>query len=437
MRRRSDIPREFELDVTRLSHEGRGVGNFNGKTVFVADALPGERIQARIVRRHRRYEEAVTARLDLGSPDRVEPPCPHAAQCGGCSLQHLAPEAQLRHKQAVLLELLQHQAKTRPDEVLLPLRGPALGYRRRARLSVRMVPKKGRLLVGFREKATHYVTEITRCLILVPEVGERIEALREVLEGLSIREQIPQIEVAADDHGALLILRTLQPPSADDLDRLRAFEQATGILLYLQAGDLAGAKPLTLGRALEYAVAGVNFEYLPGDFVQVNAGVNQALVPQAVALLEPSPGERVLDLFCGLGNFTLPIARSGAQVLGLEGEAGLVTRAEANARANALPNARFAVADLFSPGGIELAAQGSPDRVLLDPPRSGAEQVLAALDLSATRRVVYVSCNPVTLARDAGILLGRGGFRLRAAGIVDMFPHTAHVESIAVFDRVR
>ena len=274
MRRRDDTPREFELDVTRLSHEGRGVGNFNGKTVFVADALPGERIQARVVRRHRRYEEAVTARLDLVSPERVEAPCRHAALCGGCSLQHLAPEAQLRHKQAVLLELLLHQAKIRPDEVLPPLRGPALGYRRRARLSVRMVPKKGRLLVGFREKATHYVTEISRCLILVPEVGERIEALRELLEGLSICEQIPQVEVAADDHGALLILRTLQSPTAADLERLRAFEQATGILLYLQAGDLAGAQPVTRGRALHYAVAGVDFEYLPGDFVQVNAGVN-------------------------------------------------------------------------------------------------------------------------------------------------------------------
>ena len=437
MRRRDDTPREFELDVTRLSHEGRGVGNFNGKTVFVADALPGERILARVVRRHRRYDEAVTARLDQTSPDRTEAPCPHAALCGGCSLQHLAPEAQLRHKQAVLLELLQHQAKTRPDEVLPPLKGPALGYRRRARLSVRMVPKKGRLLVGFREKATHYVTEITRCLILVPEVGERIEALRELLEGLSIREQIPQIEVAADDHGALLILRTLQPPTPDDLNRLRAFERATGILLYLQAGDLAGAQPISHGRVLEYAVAGVKFQYQPGDFVQVNAGVNQALVPHAVDLLEPAPGERILDLFCGLGNFTLPIARSGAEVLGLEGEAALVTRAETNAHANTLPNARFAVADLFSPEGIARAAQGSHDRVLLDPPRSGAEQVLTALDLSHTRRVVYVSCNPVTLARDAGILLGRGGFRLRAAGIIDMFPHTAHVESIAVFDRVR
>ena len=435
MRRRDDTPREFELEVTRLSHEGRGVGHFNGKTVFVADALPGEKIQARIVRRHRRYEEAVTSRLDRASPERVEAPCPHAALCGGCSMQHLAPEAQLRHKQSVLLELLQHQAKARPDEVLTPLRGPALGYRRRARLSVRMVPKKGRLLVGFREKATHYVTEIARCLILVPTVGERIEALRELLESLSIREQIPQIEVAADDHGALLILRTLQPPTRDDLDRLRAFERATGILLYLQAGDLAGAQPLTEGRVLEYAVAGINFQYQPGDFVQVNAGVNQALVPHAVELLQPASGERVLDLFCGLGNFTLPIARSGAEVLGLEGEASLVARAQANALANALPNVRFAVADLFSPGGLELAAKGSYDRILLDPPRSGAEQVLGAIDLSKTRRLVYVSCNPVTLARDAGILLGRGGFRLRAAGIVDMFPHTAHVESIAVFDR--
>lgn len=437
MRRRDDTPREFELDVTRLSHEGRGVGNYNGKTVFVADALPGERIQARVVRRHRRYVEAVTLRLDTRNPQRVEPPCVHAALCGGCSLQHLAPDAQLAHKQSVLLELLQHQAKVQPQTLLAPLRGSGLGYRRRARLSVRMVYKKGHLLVGFREKATHFVTEISHCPVLVPVVGEQIEALQAVLDSLDIRENIPQVEVAADDHGALLVLRVLAPPSPADVTRLQEFTTRTGLAIYLQHGDIAGAVPLGAPRPLTYAVAGVDFDYLPGDFVQINGEINRELVPLAVSLLDPQAGEHVLDLFCGIGNFTLPIARTGAEVLGLEGEASLVARAEANARRNALPNARFAVADLFAPSGTAFAASHASDRILLDPPRSGAEQVLAALDLSQTRRVVYVSCNPVTLARDTALLVGPQGFKLQAAGIIDMFPHTAHVESIAVFDRAR
>jgi 23S rRNA (uracil1939-C5)-methyltransferase len=430
-------PRQYAVTIERLSHEGRGVAHFEGKTVFVADALPGEQIVASVVRRHRRFDEAVAVSVLRADPARVTPRCPHAAQCGGCALQHLEGPAQIAHKQAVLLEFLQHQAHVQPAQVLPPITGPLWGYRRRARLSVRLVPKKGGVLIGFREKATHYVTEINQCDVLVPGVGTRLPALRAMLDDLSIKAQIPQIEVAADDTHTLLLIRHLAAPSAADLARLRAFEAATGLHLYLQAGAAADSVPVGRPVTLEYRLGDLAYAFRPGDFVQVNAAINQQLVAQALALLAPEPHERVLDLFCGLGNFTLPLARRAGQVLGLEGDTGLVARARDNARANALNNVEFEMADLFSEAGVRRAAAQPSDRILLDPPRSGAEQVLRALDLTTTRRIVYVSCNPVTLARDTAILTHDRKFTLSAAGVIDMFPHTAHVESIAVFDRAR
>lgn len=435
MRRKDNFPREYALTIERLSHEGRGVGHVEGKTVFVADALPGEKILARVTRRHRRFDEAATVTLENPSATRVTPQCAHATLCGGCSLQHLAPDAQLAHKQAVLLELLKHQGNTRPAEVLPPITGPLWGYRRRARLSVRMVHKKGRVLVGFREKSTHYVTEVTHCAVLHPSVGERLPALRDLIDQLSIRELIPQIEVAVDDANTVLAIRHMAPPTEADLELLRTFERDTGLRLYLQPGDPASCTPVSTPVDLHYQLAGLRYRFRPGDFVQVNAAINARLVEAAVQALAPTAEEHVLDLFCGLGNFTLPLAATGAAaVLGLEGEQTLVERARDNARDNALANVTFERADLFTPEGVARLAGLSFEKVLLDPPRSGAEQVLAALDLRATRRLVYVSCNPVTLARDTAILVRDRGFRLQAAGIVDMFPHTAHVESIALFE---
>jgi len=435
MRRKDNSPREYALTIERLSHEGRGVGHVDGKIVFVADALPGERIQARVTRRHRRFDEAATETLENPSADRVAPRCAHAALCGGCSLQHLAPAAQIAHKQAVLIELLKHQGNTRPIDILPPITGPLWAYRRRARLSVRMVHKKGRVLVGFREKATHYVTEVIQCAVLHPAVGERLPALRDMIDSLSIREQIPQIEVAVDDDKALLVIRNMATPTEEDLRRLWAFETETGLHLYLQPGDPASCTPVSAPVELHYTMSGIRYGFRPGDFVQVNAAINARLVEAAVTMLAPGADERVLDLFCGLGNFTLPLAATGAaSVLGLEGEAALVERARENSQANGLSNVLFARADLFTPEGVAPLAGRPFEKILLDPPRSGAEQVLQTLDLSATRRLVYVSCNPVTLARDTAILVRDRGFRLQSAGIVDMFPHTAHVESITLFE---
>lgn len=435
MRARSDLPREYEVTIERLSHEGRGVARHAGKTVFVADALPGERVVARVTRHHRRYDEAVTQTLlSAADPARVTPRCAHASHCGGCALQHLDPAAQLAHKRAMLLEHLRHQAGTAPVEGLEPITGPLWGYRRRARLSVREVPKKGGVLVGFREKSSHYVTEITRCEVLVPEVGQQLPALKALLDSLSIRAHIPQIEVASDGVTTLLAFRHLAPPVPADLDRMRAFEAATGLRVALQDGTAVHSVPIGGPVSLAYPLDGLTLKFLPGDFVQVNAAVNTRLVARALDLLAPGSGDTVLDLFCGIGNFTLPLARRCARVLGLEGDAALVARAAANADANRIDNADFALCDLADATQVGARARAA-DLVLLDPPRNGAEVALRALDFARTRRIVYVSCNPVTLARDAGILVHERAFRLRAAGVIDMFPHTAHVESLAVFER--
>ena len=323
MSAKRDLPREYEVEIDRLSHEGRGVARFAGKAVFVADALPGEQVVARVTRRHRRYDEAATLTILRADPARVTPRCPHAAQCGGCSLQHLDPGAQLQHKQSVLLEFLRHQANVIPAVVLPPTTGSLWGYRRRARLSVRVVPKKGGVLIGFREKSSHYVTDISHCAVLIPSVGERLPALRAMVEGLSIREHIPQIEVAADDAITLLLIRHLAPPSTADLERLRTFEHATGLYIYLQAGNVASSVPVSAPVSLQYRLDDLVFAFQPGDFVQVNAEINHKLVAQALDLLAPAADDQILDLFCGLGNFTLPIARQVSRVVGIEGEAGL------------------------------------------------------------------------------------------------------------------
>ncbi len=433
-----------EARIERLSHEGRGVarvdgktaGKIAGKTVFVEGALPGELVRLRYTRRHGQYDEGVVLDVLQASPERVAPACAHAERCGGCSLQHLASEAQIAHKQAVLLELLEHQAGVAPARVLPPLTGAAWGYRRRARLSVRYVHKREALLIGFREKHSHYVTEITRCETLVPEVGARLSELCALIGGLSCAADVPQIEVAAGDDEVALLVRHLRPLTPADRERLRDFAVANGLRVYAQPGGIDSLERLDGPPApLAYEVDGLRLEFSPGDFVQVNAAMNRAVVPLAIELLEVGREDRVLDLFCGLGNFTLPLARRAAAVVGVEGEAGLVARAVANAARLGLAGARFVAANLFEPGGIAAIPREPYTRVLLDPPRSGAAELLEAFNFGGVSRLCYVSCNPVTLARDAATLVRRHGYRLDAAGVLDMFPHTTHVESIASFVR--
>jgi 23S rRNA (uracil1939-C5)-methyltransferase len=423
-------------EVERLSHEGRGVARVDGKIVFIDGALPGEEVRFRYDRRYGQYDEATVLEVLRASPDRITPQCAHAGRCGGCSLQHLGIEAQIAHKQAVLLELLSHQADLAPSRVLPPVTGPQWAYRRRARLSARYVHKKEEVLIGFREKASHYIADITRCETLVAEVGTRLPELRALLSSLSCAGDMPQVEVAAGDDEVVLIVRHLVPLSAADLERLRAFELATGLRLYTQAGSLETAQPLT-GPAtpLRYRVDGLELQFQPGDFVQVNATINATVVPLALDLLAPGPADTVLDLFCGLGNFTLPLARRAGTVVGVEGEAGLVARAADNAARLGLANAAFVTANLFTPAGIAAIPAHRYTRLLLDPPRSGAAEVLEAFDFRRIERVCYVSCNPVTLARDAATLTKQHRYVLEAVGVLDMFPQTTHVESIALFSR--
>lgn len=436
MKRISAAPEEAA--IVDLSHEARGVARIDGKTVFVADALPGERVVLRRTGRHRNYDEAVLERVLVASPDRVAAACPHFGTCGGCALQHLDPAAQRALKQAQLLENLARLGGVEPGRVLDPLTGPMWGYRRRARLGVKLVPRKGRVLVGFRERSAPYVADLHECRVLAPPVDELIDPLAALIGGLEIAARVPQIEVAVAQDACALVLRVLDAPSAADLERLRAFEATHGVRFYLQPGGPETVAALAAGTPpLHYSLPAfdVTIEFEPTDFVQVNGAVNEAMVDRAVEQLEAGAGEAVLDLFCGLGNFSLPLARRARQVVGVEGDAALVARARDNALRNGLGNATFHAADLFQDSGDSNWARRPYDRVLLDPPRAGAREVLPVVGRCGAGRVVYISCHPGSLARDAGLLVKEHGFRLVAAGVMDMFPHTTHVEAMAVFDR--
>jgi 23S rRNA (uracil1939-C5)-methyltransferase len=375
------------------------------------------------------------------SAQRVEPGCAHFGVCGGCSLQHLAPEAQRGIKENMLRESLRRIGKVEPDVWLAPLHGEPWAYRRRARLGARFVHAKGRSLVGFREKMSSYVADVEHCKVLVSPMGELIGALSVLLSALSIPTRVPQIEVAAGDNATVLVMRTLSPLSSADRQLMLEFAHRHSVHWLLQAGRPDQLEPLeqgTPGLWYELPDHGVRLAFEPTDFVQVNGDVNRRLVAQVLGELRLDAQSSVLDLFCGLGNFTLPMARIAGTVVGIEGDAGLIERARANAVSNGLPNARFAVANLAGPEAAErcLSLVGSKriSHIVLDPPRTGAADVLPAVAQLAPQRVVYVSCHPGSLARDLGILVADHGFLLRAAGIVDMFPHTSHVESVAVLD---
>jgi 23S rRNA (uracil1939-C5)-methyltransferase len=434
----------FEAVITDLSHDGRGVARVDGKAVFVSGALLGEQVLLRLRKRHRHFDEAEVVQLITRSPHRVEPRCQHFAECSGCSLQHLDSESQIAGKQRALAENFERIGKVVPQWWLAPLVGEPWGYRRKGRLSVRNVEKKGRVLVGFREEENpRFVAEIKQCEVMHPALGPKVGLLAELIGGMDAADAIVQIEFAAGDDTMALVFRHMQPLNEADLAALTAFGQVHDLAIYLQPGGSSSVHPLwpehpRLAFRIpsgDPRIEDVELEFQPLDFVQVNADMNQRMVAHALELLDLQPTDRVLDLFCGLGNFTLPIARRVAEVVGVEGELGLVERAAQNAARNGIDNANFQVANLFEDQRDADWARQPWDKLLLDPPRSGADQLLAYLPHKQTRRIVYVSCHPASLARDAGILVNQHGFKLKSAGVMDMFPHTAHVESIALFER--
>lgn len=428
--------------IESLDHEARGVTRLEGKTIFVDGALPGERVEFVSYRKKPTYENARVERVLKPSADRVKPHCPHFGVCGGCSMQHLSAPAQVAAKQRVLETSLWHLGRVQAGQLYAPIHGPAWGYRWRARLSARMVPKKGGMLIGFHERKSSYVADMRECPNLPPHVSALLMPLRELVGALSISTAMPQIELAVGEDMTALVLRILEPLSGTDEALLRAFADRRGVVFYLQPQGPASVYrfyPLA-GAELSYRLPdfGVEHRFSPTEFTQVNHAVNRALVRRAMTLLDPRPGERVADMFCGLGNFTLPIARLGARVVGVEGNRELVRRAGENAAANDLAaQVEYGVANLFEATPQSLAQLGRFDKMLIDPPREGAVELVKSLGESGEarpQRIVYVSCNPATLARDAAILVSQKGYRLRGAGVVNMFPNTSHVESIALFE---
>jgi 23S rRNA (uracil1939-C5)-methyltransferase len=444
------------LRVESLDLDAQGVAHDSaGKVVFIEGALPGEVVRARIGRRKGNWEQGTLTELRRESTLRVTPRCPHfglhAGACGGCKMQHVDSAAQVAVKQRALEDSLWHIGKVRAACVLRPIEGPAWGYRHRARLSVRYVPKKGGVLVGFHERRSSYVADIRSCDVLPAVVSGLLLPLRELLGTMEARSRLPQIELAAADREIVLVLRHLEPLSDADLARLRAFASHHGVRWWLQPKGPESAQPLEADddAALAYELPefGVRMSFRPTDFTQVNPFINETLVSRAVRLLDPQPTERAIDWFSGLGNFTLPLATRAGEVLGVEGAITLVERGRDAALRNGLgARVRFEVCDLFELGVADLLRLGSADRWLVDPPREGALALVKALSealqhpvdvWTSPRRIVYVSCNPATLARDAGLLVHQAGYQCTSAGVVNMFPHTAHVESLAVFDRGR
>ena len=421
--------------IVDLTHDGEGVADIDGRRVFVPGALPGERVEIALRRRRRKLVEASLVRVLEPSADRVTPGCEYFGRCGGCALQHLEHSAQIRFKQAAVAQALARIGRTEPEEWLPPVASPPWRYRRRARLGVRYVAGKERVLVGFRERAGPRLTDMRHCPVLAPPLDGLLGELADLIAGTSIRERLPQIEAAVADGVTALVLRVLEPPSAADTQAFRDFGTRHGIDIYLQPGGPGTIAPLGDARTLSYKLEafGLTLQFLPTDFVQVNAAINAELVATAVKLAAIEPTDRVLDLYCGLGNFSLPLAQRARELLGVEGEAGLVARAVRNAALNDIGNTRFVTADLSKTDWSFY--RESWDVVVLDPPRTGAEVSIAELARSDPRRIVYVSCHPATLARDAQVLVHERGYRLKVARVFDMFPHTHHIEALAVFER--
>ena len=426
--------------IESLDHEGRGVGHNNGKVIFVEGGLPGEPVEYSSYRRKERYEQADLVRPLVASSQREKPKCSYFGQCGGCSMQHLGTNAQVAAKQRILEDAFWHLGRLRPEVMYPPIKGADWGYRQRARLSVRYVEKKGGVLVGFHEKRSSYVAVMDSCHILPPGVSRLIPGLKRLFAMMTVRHRIPQVEVAIGDCQTVLVLRHLEPLSESDKDALRHFSKDNGIVWYLQS---KGPETAILFHPedvppLSYVLTdySLRLEFSPTEFTQVNHGVNRLLISRAMSLLAPQQGERIADMFCGLGNFSLPIARLGAHVIGIEGSEPLVARARQNAKLNELDGlCEFRALDLFKQQEQAWSILGHVDGMLIDPPRDGAQELIKAMSAEGPRRIVYVSCQPSTLARDAAILIHEKGYCLRGAGIANMFPHTSHVESIALFER--
>lgn len=427
-----------EAFIRDATLDGRGVADTTGKCVFVDGALTGETVRYQRYRRRRNYDEARLLEVLEAAPERVEAGCRYFGTCGGCTLQHLASSAQLGLKERALFEALERIGRVSPGERLPALTGRAWAYRRRARLGAKLVDKKGRVLVGFREKGKPYVTDMSSCETLHPAISALIPRLSHLIGSLSIARQIPQIEVSRGDEATSLVLRVLESPSTSDLECLRRFQADQGVVIYLQSGGPDSVERLVPGPAtaeLFYILPefDLRIEFGPLDFLQVNQDINRRMINQAIALLDPGPEDSVLDLFCGLGNFSLPLARRAGSVTGVEIAPSMVAKARANAALNGLETAKFIAADLTA-ADAEWAWLGGHDCLVLDPPRSGATEVIAKLPAAMPRRILYVACHPGSLARDAGELVNTLGYRLVSAGIVDMFPQTSHVESMALFE---
>jgi len=437
-RRRARLPEELvEVEIESLSHEGRGVAHIDGKVVFIDYALPAEKVAFKYTRQSKKFDEGCAVTILQASPQRVDPPCEHFGVCGGCSLQHQQHEAQISSKQQALMEMFERMGHTQPQTILSPLTGPELHYRQKARLGVKYVAKKGKVLVGFREKGNAFLADLTRCPVLHESVGNRLTELSELIMGMDARESIPQIEVAIDDSTTALVFRHLEALSDSDRAALSQFAQHHDLQILLQSGGPDTVVPLWPENPapLSYRLAeqDVTIEFQPNDFTQVNSEINQRMVSLALQMLQLNKEDRVLDLFCGLGNFTLAMARQCAAVEGVEGSQAMVLKARENAQKNNIDNASFFAADLSVDISHEPWLQQQYDKILLDPPRSGAMEMLKYIGKLGAKRIVYVSCNPATLARDTDTLVHEYGYTLEDAGVMDMFPHTAHVESIALF----
>ena len=435
-RRRRQLPEPCVVHIEAMSHEGRGIAHIDGKTVFVFGALEGEEVRIQIRKTSRNYDEAITLDVIQPSELRITPKCEAFEVCGGCSLQHMDNDEQVAFKQRSLLEMMSH-AGIEIEQVIPPLRSHPWGYRRKARLGVKFVRKKARVLVGFRERNTPYLADMSRCEVLIPQVGRRLQDLAELIASLDARETIPQIEVASDDSNVALVFRHLKPLSKNDNEKLTDFAKANDIWIQLQPGGPDSIINLYPEEQALYfsplSNGDIKIRFDPLDFTQVNAEINQQMVEQALHFLDLEKTDKVLDLFCGLGNFTLPIARRCSKVTGIEGDAPMVARAKQNALVQAIDNSDYFVADLSQPDPDTGWMRQQYDKILLDPPRLGSAEIAQSIARFGAKTIVYISCQPASLVRDSKIICDNG-YRLTHLGIMDMFPQTAHVESMAVFE---
>lgn len=429
-----------ETQIQALSHEGRGIALINNKTTFIEGALPGETVTYQITQKHSNYQEAKLIEVINASSERVKAPCPHFNLCGGCSLQHMIVTTQIAFKQQTVLDQLKHIAHVIPKEILPPLSAETTGYRRKARLGVKFVIKKNKLLVGFREKSSRYLADLEKCVVLYPAIGEHFQALRELVSSLEIYQQIPQIEIAVGDSDAALVFRHLAPISLSDQEKLINFGKQHSFHIYLQPNSpekISKIWPADNIERLSYSLPDhhINFLFHPLDFTQINLQVNRLMVNQAIELLELNENDSVLDLFCGIGNFTLPIARRVKQIVGIEGSEEMVARAKENALHNNLHHPEFYAANLDKSQTNPAWTNRKYDKILLDPPRAGAKEMLTDIEKFSAKRILYVSCHSATFARDAAILTQQFNYQLTKLGIINMFPHTSHIETMAVFER--